>query len=211
MKQWNSISDEQRAYVIAHINDRPRSRVIDESGISRATFYQIVKENGGIVRRELSEKAAWRERIVREHYAEMSGYEIDRKFGFPRNAANKIAERLGLRHSAETEERIRRKHAHDLRTADKNHKAMGERRKAQFRAERARVLGGMKQRTRLRLAKMSPKGRNAKWRMIKVYNYFGQGKDEAHILCYDSETKRKPELEERYNRYGLVFVEADED
>lgn len=48
------ITQEQRQFIIDHINDRPRSKIIEQAQVSPATFYQIVKENGGQIDHSLS-------------------------------------------------------------------------------------------------------------------------------------------------------------
>lgn len=41
------VTPQQRAYILAHLNDRPRTAVARAAGVSTATLYRIVRQAGG--------------------------------------------------------------------------------------------------------------------------------------------------------------------
>lgn len=212
MKHWQPISDEQRAYIVAHKDELPRRAVARAAGVSLSSLYRVIREAGGKMHPERNTRDDERWEIVRKYFPVMSGREMAKKFGWPERYADKVAKKLGIEHTAETKQRLSKK-MHDCMKSGWTHvnrQRQGERTKALYRMERLRVESGMAQRTKLRLSKITPKGRQAKHRMTSVYNYFGIGREEAHIVCYDSETRRNLKLEEKYSHYGLVFLPADD-
>lgn len=209
------ITREQEEYIKAHLNDRPRTQVARDAGVSLATVYRIVRENGGVLDYNRDRRNPEWERIVRENYATMGGHEIERRYGMTRNRANKIARELGLRHNAETEERIRRENA--LRTSRLDRSLFEDRRKRRWklvrRIDELRVLSGLPQRTRFKMKSMTNGAYKAKWNLIKRRGYI-ESTDPYTLLC-DGGTQRAPKCgnpratEEYYARkYKLRFIEA---
>ena len=70
------ITQQQRAYIIAHVNDRPRTAVARAAGIGMGALYRIVRENGGELRHDLSTKREGIEETVRRHYPTMTAGEM---------------------------------------------------------------------------------------------------------------------------------------
>ena len=162
------ISPEQRAYVIAHINDRPRAAVARAAGVSVCTVYRLVREHGGELRHDLATRREGIEETVRRHYHAMTASEISARFGYSKTRVNVWARRLGVRHSPETEERIRREQLAQLAEAREraDRKAAHEKWRRRRRMDELRVLGGQPQQTRFRFAAMPVQARQTVWRMV---------------------------------------------
>lgn len=203
------ITQAQVDYVLAHINDRPRRKVAEAAGLSITTVYLIVREHGGELRHDLSTKREGIEDTVRAYYPTMTAPEICARFGYSKTRVNMWARRLGVRHSAETEERIRQENMARLAEAKKHidYKAMGERLKRKRRMDELRMLSGLPQRTRFKFAALSTQGRQTVWRMVRKHNYF-QMDGEPRTLYYDGETRRVHTEARLAKKYGLHFVAA---
>lgn len=204
------ITQAQVDYVLAHINDRPRRKVAEAAGLSITTVYLIVREHGGELRHDLSTKREGIEETVRRYYPDMTAKEISERFGYSKTRVNMWARRLGVRHSAETEERIRQENMARLAEAKKHidYKAMGERLKCKRRMDELRMLSGLPQRTRFKFAALSTQGRQTVWRMVRKHNYF-QMDGEPRTLYYDGETRRVHTEARLAKKYGLHFVAAE--
>lgn len=204
------ITQAQVDYVLAHINDRPRVKVAESAGISMGTMYQLVRKHGGELRHDLSTKREGIEETVRRYYPDMTAKEISEKFGYSKTRVTTWARRLGIRHSAKTEERIRQENIARLKEAQKHidYKAMGEKWKRKRKVDELRVLSGLPQRTRFKFASLSTQGRQTVWRMVRKRNYF-QVEGEPFTLYYDGETNRVPTEARLAKKYGLHFVAAE--
>ena len=196
------ITQAQVDYVLAHINDRPRVRVAEAAGICMSTVYRIVRENGGELRHDLSTKRKGIEDTVRRYYPTMTAKEICARFGYSKTRVIAWAKRLGVRHTQETEERIRAR-------VNIDYKAMGERWKRKRRMDELRVLSGMSQKTRFKLKSINSKAYKAKWYLEHRYGYFGVD-GEAYTLFYDKETRRCRHEGYYSRKYGLRFVKAQQ-
>lgn len=75
------MTDEQRAYLLEHINDRPRTEVAKAVGLSVWTVWKFARENGGEMLYRHSDSYM---QIVIDNYRNMSGREIVRRFGITR-------------------------------------------------------------------------------------------------------------------------------
>lgn len=203
------ITQAQVDYVLAHINDRPRRKVAEAAGLSITTVYRIVREHGGELRHDLSTKHEGIEDTVRRYYPDMTAAEISARFGYSKTRINTWAKRLGVRHSPETDERIKAENMLRLAEAKAciDYKAMGERWKRKRKADELRMLSGLPQRTRFKFAKLTTQGRQTVWRMVKKRNYF-QVDGEPRTLYYDGETRRVHTEARLAKKYGLHFVAA---
>lgn len=187
-----SLTSAQRAYILAHLNDRPRMEVARKAGVSVATVYRLVRENGGEMLENRNRRNPEWVRIVREYYPTMAGHEIERRFGISPNRANKIAQDLGLKHAPETEARLQHEKAERLRTnrAKIDQKAKVAKWKARRRLDQFRVWQGIPQRTNFRFPSMTARAYKAKHYLMRTYGYLAC-EDEPYTLFYDSETKRR--------------------
>lgn len=205
------LTQQQVDYIRAHVNDRPRTKVARDAGVSMTTLYRIVREAGGEMRHDLSRRNSEYWEIVRRCYPAMTTREIADKYGILYGRVNKIARELGVRHSPEVRERMRAENAERVRASRSkiDFAASAAKRKRKRRMDELRVLSGLPQRTRLKFAALSTQGRQTVWRMVRKHNYF-QMDGEPRTLYYDGETHRTP-FEARHRiKYGIRFMPADD-
>jgi hypothetical protein len=202
------LTTEQRNYIIAHINDRPRTAVARAAGVSLSAVYRIVHEQGGIMQYERTRRNPYHVELVRKYYPTMTGSEIEAKFGIQKNRADKIANELGIKHTPETQERIRQKIQDNI--TNNRHKIdfkeLGHKRSVRYKMEYYRKREGKPQKTKLRLAETSYKVYKAKWNLIKRHGYIET--TDAYTLMYDRNTHR---MNEQYyaGKYKLRFIEDE--
>lgn len=206
------ITDEQRAYIIAHINDRPRVKVARDAGVSLHTVYILARRYGGEMRYDLSMRHEGIEECVRKYYPTMTAREISEKFGYSRTRIIAWARRSGVRHDVATEERIRHEQLQRLVVSRRNMdvKAAAEKRSRKRRLDELLVMSGRKPLTRLRLRAMPRKAYQARWYLERRYDYFTV-EGEPYSLYYDSETRRCRNETYYTEKYGLRFIKSDED
>jgi hypothetical protein len=202
------ITKEQRKYIVAHINDRPRTAVARAAGVSLSAVYRIVHEQGGIMQYERTRRNPYHVELVRKYYPTMTGSEMQARFGILKGRADKIANELGIRHTPETQERIRKKMEVVRREARANidYKAAGRRHSVCYKMEYYRKWEGKPQKTKLRLAETSYKVYKAKWHLITRHGYIET--TDAYTLMYDKGTHR---MNEQFyiDKYGLKFIEDE--
>ena len=196
--------------MLAHINDRPRVKVARDAGVSLGTLYRIVREAGGELRHDLSTKREGIEDTVRAYYPTMTAPEICARFGYSKTRVNTWAKRLGVRHTPETEQRIKTESMARLAEAraQMDYKAAHDKWKRKRRYDELRVMSGLPQRTRFKFAALSTQGRQTVWRMVRKHNYF-QMDGEPRTLYYDGETRRVRTEARLAKKYGLHFVAAE--
>ena len=204
-----TLTTEQRDYIVAHINDRPRTAVAKSAGVSITTLYRVVRMYGGEMRHDLSRRNPQHVEIVEKYYPTMTGSEIEAKFGILKGRAEKIAHELGIEHTPKTMERIRKKMEVVRREARANidYKAAGRRHSVCYKMEYYRKWENKPQKTRLRLAETSSKVYKAKWHLVTRYGYIET--TDAYTLMYDKDTRRR--MNEKYytEKYGLKFIEDE--
>lgn len=213
------MTDEQRAYLLEHINDRPRTEVAKAVGLSVWTVWKFARENGGEMLYRHSDSYM---QIVIDNYRNMSGREIVRRFGIPQTSVYAIVRRLGLKHSPEfiQGERNRLSKLHLLRSKEAIMRG-ARKRQIKMRMEEMRVWEGKEQLTKFRLKSMCNKDCRIKSKLIRKYNYFAI-EGEPYVLYYDSQTRRltgrnslgriNSRSSESYytKKYGFTFAPADE-
>lgn len=203
------ITQEQRQFIIDHINDRPRSKIIEQAQVSPATFYQIVKENGGQIDHSLSTRNRDLEKFIIENFARMSTTEIMQHTGALRKRINCIAKEHHLKHDADVGKRLKdqnRRHLDEIRKKC-DHRKCGESLKRIMRIEELRVMSGLKQKTSLHLRRMPTKYRKTAWHLMHSYNYIWSLNDPYNVY-YDDETQRV-KTEDLYRRkYKLNILPA---
>lgn len=202
------ITAEQKDYIVAHINDRPRTAVAKAAGVSMTMLYRLVRTHGGEMRHDLSRRNPQHVEIVKKYYPTMTGSEIEARFGIQKNRADKIANELGIKHTPETQERIRQKIQDN--TTNNRHKIdfkeLGHKRSVRYKMEYYRKWEGKPQKTKLRLAETSYRVYKAKWNLVTRYGYIET--TDACTLMYDRNTHR---MNEQYysDKYGLKFIEDE--
>lgn len=200
------ITAEQKDYIVAHINDRPRTAVAKTAGVSMTMLYRVVRMYGGDMAYERTRRNPQHVEIVKKYYPTMTGSEIEAKFGIRKKRAEKIAHELGIKHTPETQERIRQKIQDNI--TNNRHKIdfkeLGHKRSVRYKMEYYRKWEGKPQKTKLRLAETSYKVYKAKWHLITRYGYIET--TDAYTLMYDRNTHR---MNEKYytEKYGLKFIE----
>lgn len=200
------LTEEQKSYIVEHINDRPRTAVAKTAGVSMTMLYRVVRMYGGDMAYERTRRNPQHVEIVKKYYPTMTGSEIEAKFGIQKNRADKIANELGIKHTPETQERIRQKIQDNI--TNNRHKIdfkeLGHKRSVRYKMEYYRKWEGKPQKTKLRLAETSYKVYKAKWNLIKRHGYIET--TDAYTLMYDKDTQR---MNEKYytEKYGLKFIE----
>lgn len=93
---------DKEIYIINHINDRPRTKVAEDAGVSLSYLYNIVREHNGEMRKDLSEKREnWVYDYIREHYSDEDTESIARYVGLSHSSVVKWANRMGVFKSEE--------------------------------------------------------------------------------------------------------------
>lgn len=207
------ITEEQYDYILAHINDRPRTRVSRDAGVSMATVYKIVRMHGGEMRYDLCRKHNGIEKVVRCYYPTMTAREISERFGFSRTRITAWARKLGVKHDEECNERIRKLCITKLSSGrDKiDYKAAHKEWEKKRKYDEIRRMSGMRQVTGFRFSKYTTQQqRQTIWRMVNKRNYF-QVEGELFTLYYDGETRRTRYEDRLAKRHRLKFLPADND
>ena len=204
------ITRKQLEYVRLHVNDRPRVAVARAAGLSMSSLYRIVRELGGELRHELASHDKSMEETVRRLYPAMTASEIGLEYGLCPSTVRSWAHRLGVGHTPETLERIRREQEANRakgRTAEAGRKRaiVWKRRR---RMDELRVLSGLPPKTGHRFKKMPLKCYKAIWYYVNYRGYF-QVDGELYNLYYDGQTRRTPFEERAASKYGIRFLPAD--
>lgn len=205
----SKITEEQRQYIIDHIDDYPRYKVAKDAGVNMRTMYRVIRAAGGKISPPQSEQ---HKEIVTRLWATHSAAEIKEETGLSGDCVMYWVKKLNLKHSQATEERIRKK---SLDAANKAllKESVREKRAASWKRTRKldyiRFIGGQKQNTKFKFAKYPERIHKAIWKLENIYGYFQD--EEAggyYTMYYDEQTKRTP-MEHLYiKRYGLKFEQA---
>lgn len=214
-KPCTPLPEHMVAYIRQHLNDRPRTAVAEHLGISMSTLYRYVRVLGGVMLEDRARRNPKWEEIVREHYADMSGHEIERKFGITLGRANKIAADLGLKHSQETLDRLRREHYERLaKCRPENAVKRAKTWKRRYLMDKLRAMSGEPQRTKFRFGLLRPyRTYKAMWHLCRTYGYL-MSDEHPFTLFYDEHTRRRPldkgHGSERYyeERYHLKILSS---
>ena len=69
------VTPQQRAYILAHLNDRPRTAVARAAGVSTATLYRIVRQAGGeLLHERATRRPEAEERREKDRFTPPEGY-----------------------------------------------------------------------------------------------------------------------------------------
>lgn len=195
-------------YVIAHINDRPRTKVAKDIGISMSALYRIVRLHGGVLRHDWAKSDPKNIELVRKYFPTMTGSEMQEQFGIRKGLAEKIAHRLGIKHTDDTMARIRQNFVSNINNNRYKIDFYKSSRKAQLKRkiDQYRVWEGKPQLTKFKLAATNRKTYAAKWYLIHRYGYIET--TEPYTLMYDKNTQR---ANEKYyiDKYKLEFIEDE--
>ena len=215
----NVITQDVIDFVLAHKDDFPRKKYIAMSGVCSMTFYKILKKYGNVVfpKRDVERDTE----IIKECYPLMSASEIHGKYNIPKNIIKKIVKEFNLRHTEETEIRLKEKRIAAMKIAikDIDRVAIVNKWKKTRRLEEIRLLSGMPQKTGIYICPLNKKARTAKHNLISKYKYFSSLK-QPFTLYYDSLPQRVINRqgawarfdEEFYSKeYGFKFEPADDE
>lgn len=210
MSAAQKVPKEIEDYVIAHINDRPRTKVAEHCGISLATCYRIVRENGGELRTELTKKRDGIEALIVNMYPTMSASEIAKELGIGKTTVVRWAKKLDVSHTPETLKRLQEKTSWRLDYARRklDYKEIHKKRSRTRRLEEWRVMSGMPQQTKFKVKVLPRKVYAAMWNLSNKYNYFFE-RDKA-VLYYDSQTDRRINEQYYIDKYGIKFEQGSE-
>lgn len=206
------ISQQSIDYIAAHIKDYPRYKVAKAAGVSLSKMYDVIRQLGGNIQRMPSkEETLSLEQAVRRLYPTMTASEIASKMGCGKNRVLKVAKRLGVKHSEETNERILRENVRRMVKGQDTecYAKRAAKYKRKRKADIVRVMSGMKQETRMKLRLAPKKMWLAMNRLIRKYKYF-RVEGEPYTLYYDSMTTRH-KMERKYtDSYGISFLPYDD-
>lgn len=200
------MTEEQERYILAHINDRPRTETARKAGVSLSTVYRLVRLHGGEIRREWSARNLAVEEAVRRGYPLKSSRELAAELGLAKSTVLSIAKELSLRHTPETEERLRRKTEECLRRGQEHVDRGANARKcrAKRRLDEWRVMEGKPQQTRFRLKRITQRAYKAKWSLMRRFGY-REDPDDPYTLLYTREQRRSSREGEMNEKYKLKF------
>lgn len=211
MPAFRKTPKEIEDYVVAHIDDRPRTKVAERCGISLSTLYRIVREHGGELNYNLTKKRNGIEERISKMYLTMSAREIAKELGVGKSTVARWARRLGVHHTQETIMRLQsetfRKLDYTRRHLD--YEAIHKKRSRTRRMEEWRVMSGLPQQTKFKVKVIPNRVYKAMWHLKDKYNYFFEA--DSATLFYDSQTKRRPNEQYYVSKYGIRFEQADEE
>lgn len=199
------ITLQQADYIKAHINDRPRTKVARDAGVSMSTLYCFVRKYGGEMCYDRARRNPANVEIVRRCYPVMTTREIADKYGINYGRINKIARELGVRHGPEVLAMMERERNARLYAAHAkmDYAAIAAKRKRKRRYDELRVMSGLRPLTKLRIKAIQRKAYSAKWHLSRKRGYI-EAEGDPYLLFYDASTRR---MNESYytKKYGLKF------
>lgn len=151
---------------------------------------------------------------IRELYPDHTGKDIAELIGCSKESVSVYARRLGLAHSAELLQEMKRKRtaAATASRTPETYKKIAEKMRRVRLAETTRKLSGMAQTTKCQIRLLPSKTRKYMTSIVYRCNYFRYGDPDDAVLYYDSETKRSAKVEEfAAKKYGIKFLPADDD
>lgn len=206
LEQW------QIDYIRENKDVRPRARLARDTGLCVSTVYRHLRKAGAEMDYSLCQRAPGVEETVARLYPVMSRREIYDAVGITKATVDRVVRKLGLRHTPETEERLKAKSIAmpcNARTAE-TYRRIAQRRRAQLKAEYARVDGGEPQRTRLRLKKLPRKTYAARWHLAKRAGYT-YVEDDPWALVRPERAVRKINESFYESKYRLSFIDSERD
>ncbi len=152
-------------------------------------------------------------RIVRELYPTHTSVEIAKMTGLTLSQINNVARRAGVRHTADTYERIKAETLARLNSRDVKEKRIRKVRQT-YMADKFRAKSGMRQRTRVRFGRNITNAEGCiRKGLVHRYGYvYDREYGDLFALFYNSETKRLPEERERHysEKYNFKFLPMEE-
>ncbi len=204
------LSERQMAYILAHINDRPRTRLAKLMGVSTSTLYRIIRRNGGEINHSLSSANMDAVEVIKAEYPYKSAKEIADAHGLSKATVTRWAKKLNLSHTPETAQRIEEKVRKALtgRCPDESYAVGKEKRRRKRKMDLFRVMSGMPQKTNYRIRILPVRTQKAIWFLCKR-GYIKTARNSVKML-YDNGTKRTPNEQLYTKKYGIQFESRQE-
>lgn len=156
-----------------------------------------------------SHKGWLRDVAIRE-YPYFSTREIATKYGVRHSSVQYWVGKLKLQHTDETRVRISQRASEQLRRFNSGHPEITRKRSASMRhtamMERFRVMSGLPQKTKMRIAVRPMKVHKTIWYLVNSRNYFRDIEVGGRFTLYYDEETRRSDREEHYTKsLGLTF------
>lgn len=202
------VTEAQRRYIAGHMGDRPRTRLARDAGVSPRTLYRILGRLGAPMDYTLCQKRGGIEEELSRLYPVMSASEISAAVGVSASTVKRWARRLGLRHTAETEARLREKSTGMYVWSPEKRAEASRRRRALYRLEHLRAISGEKRRTRLPVRTLPLKTQSAVRRLVRLFGYTRT--DDGCTLERPASPVGKVDEAYYAKRYRIIFTDRNE-
>lgn len=201
------MTNEQRSFILEHINDRPRVRIARMAGVATSTVYGLVRKHGGVIDHSLNTPNLRVVEIVKAEYPYKSAQEIASEYGISKATVSRWARKLKITHTPEAERRIKEKVDKAMKEAPPPESiAAGLKKRAhKRRMETFRVMSGMPQKTNIRIRVMPVRIQKAIWRLCRRFGYIKTVRNSV-TLAYDNKTRRTRNETLYTERYGIQFI-----
>lgn len=208
------VSQQATRYAIEHINDRPRTAVAKEAGISISFMYSLVRKHGGEQLHHLAKKRENIEEQIARLYPNHTHREIADMLGIGRTTVQRWKDKLGLHHSEEYEEQMIRKRNMKLREGRKriDYTKSAEKRSKARRRDELRAMSGLPQKTKFHISFVPNRIYAKMWYLANKYDYF-YIKDDSGLrsttMYYDDKTHRCKNEQHFIDKFGIRFEPAN--
>ena len=143
----NVLTDEQKNYIKEHPDESPYAMSRNFGCSVQTVYWWLHKLHGDSFKDARERRRNEIHESIRNMYPEMSSSEISKVLGITKSCVANIAKSLGVKHTRETEDRLRRKCAHAIVRPEIIAKR-SESLKKTLRLDRYRAANGIKQKTR---------------------------------------------------------------
>lgn len=201
------MTNEQRDFILEHINDRPRVRIARMAGVATSTVYKLVRIHGGAIDHSLNTPNLRVVAIVKAEYPYKSAQEIASDYGISKATVSRWARKLKITHTPEAEHRIKEKVNKAMKEPPPPESiAAGLKKRAhKRRMETFRVISGMPQKTKIRIRVMPVRTQKAIWRLCRRFGYLKTARNSV-TLAYGNVTRRTRNETLYAERYGIQFI-----
>lgn len=205
------IDDETIKYILDHINDRPRTLVAKNAGVSLSKMYNLVRKYGGNIDHSLCRP---KENVIQrmiEMFPTHTAPECAKALGISRSSAVRWSHRLGLVHNEETEQRIIRQRDLTLKKCRQNIDTEKRARtwKRRRKMDELRVLSGQEQKTKFRFKFLPRRLYLAMYYLSKQYGYSIIDSRRCEMMRPEDWGEEKYYSTEKYfgNKYKIIFYD----
>ena len=208
-----NITDEQKTYIKEHPYESPYNMAKSFGCAVQTVYWWLHRLHGDSFKDARKEQREKIRQAVRKLYPDYSSSEISKMLKITKSCVTSIAKSLGVTHTQETEERLKRKCAQAIVRPEIIAKR-SESLKKTLRLDRYRSANGIKQKTRRKFKTVPSRCLCARNYLCNKYNYF-YDKDYGELLTifYDSETKMLREEQQKHyeTKYGIKFLQGAEE